>query len=779
MASESGLELPIGLTEQKFMQQLARIEAQSIKTSQRAEAAFKRSNQASANSFKALERSAGASLRNMSGLFRAGAGLLAGGLVANQLRQYTRLADAATRMQNSLRVVGLEGAELSAVYEQLYRSAQKNSAPINSLVDLYSKLALTQKELGVSSKELIEFTDGIAVALRVGGTDAQAASGSLLQLSQALGGGTVRAEEFNSILEGTPTIAQAMARGLKEAGGSVAELRKIVVAGELSSKAAFEAFVVGSEELRVQAESSQTTVGQAFTRIGNSLVTVVGEFDQASGASANFANVMIDMADGLDSFDAASFVSEVRAIINALLDAEAAATSWLNSLGNAQIFADLNEFMGVTDENGMIINPDVREAEAKIALLEKEIEALQAQIANNTELGFDNTLAISRLQEVRAELAALRAEAANMPRTVAGINMRDGSPIYSMTDTGSFYDGSNYSPPPAAPAKREPVSIQQYPAAPSRPASGGGGRRRSGGGGGGGGRSGQAAPDALVLGADEIRDLERQIQLIGLSTKEAAKLQAQWTMLDEAKKAGVPINDELNAKIQQQAAEFGELTEQLERAEIGQQRFEEAVDGIADAFAGALVAGDSLREGLANVLKQIAADILTSGIRRNLMNVFGGTGLFQMFMGGGDRLTGALRIAGAFDKGGYTGDGGKLEPAGVVHRGEYVMDADTVRRAGGPAAFDALRRGLKGYANGGYVGAPVIPSMARQQEPRVVYVPQPYVADLSASDDGQMVARFRKVASDEVSRSAPSIVGQSVQASGRAMSSTKAFGGRM
>uniref|UniRef100_UPI00130126E0 tape measure protein n=1 Tax=Paracoccus sp. TRP TaxID=412597 RepID=UPI00130126E0 len=314
--ADAGLELPIGLTEQKFLQQLARIEARSIKAAQRAEAAFKSSNKASERSFKDLERSAGRSLRGMQQLFRVGSGLLAGGVAAQQVRQYMRIADAATQMRNSLRVAGLEGEELSRVYDQLFRSAQRNATPVNSLVDLYSKLALTQKELGVTSEELIHFTDGIAVALRVGGTDAQAASGALLQLSQALGGGVVRAEEFNSILEGTPTIAQAVARGLKEAGGSVAELRKLVNDGKVSSTAWFRAFEAGSEELRRQAETSQVTVGQSFTRLGNSLLTVVGEFDKATDASGKFAQGISDLANGIESFDASGFISEIQRIVD-------------------------------------------------------------------------------------------------------------------------------------------------------------------------------------------------------------------------------------------------------------------------------------------------------------------------------------------------------------------------------------------------------------------------------------------------------------------------------
>ncbi|GEP03059.1 hypothetical protein [Methylobacterium oxalidis] len=53
--------------------------------------------------------------------------------------------------------------------------------------------------------------------------------------------------------------------------------------------------------------------------------------------------------------------------------------------------------------------------------------------------------------------------------------------------------------------------------------------------------------------------------------------------------------------------------------------------------------------------------------------------------------------------GGYMGAGSRLEPAGIVHRGEYVMDAATVRRLG-VGTLDAVRGALPGYADGGLVG---------------------------------------------------------------------------
>ncbi|MEB5475996.1 tape measure protein [Acinetobacter pollinis] len=63
----------------------------------------------------------------------------------------------------------------------------------------------------------------------------------------------------------------------------------------------------------------------------------------------------------------------------------------------------------------------------------------------------------------------------------------------------------------------------------------------------------------------------------------------------------------------------------------------------------------------------------------------------------------AQTIAG-FSEGGYTGSGGKYEPAGVVHKGEVVFSQADVARLGGVGAVEGIRKGIKGYSDGGVVG---------------------------------------------------------------------------
>lgn len=126
--------------------------------------------------------------------------------------------------------------------------------------------------------------------------------------------------------------------------------------------------------------------------------------------------------------------------------------------------------------------------------------------------------------------------------------------------------------------------------------------------------------------------------------------------------------------------------------------------GAVSSFASDMLRGASAADALRNQLLRIA-DILINKLSENLVSsVFGGmSGGASGGAGLGGLLGGIGKLFG-FSEGGYTGPGGKYEPAGIVHRGEYVVPADVVRRVG----VKNLDR-LRGYANGGLVGAPPVP----------------------------------------------------------------------
>lgn len=83
----------------------------------------------------------------------------------------------------------------------------------------------------------------------------------------------------------------------------------------------------------------------------------------------------------------------------------------------------------------------------------------------------------------------------------------------------------------------------------------------------------------------------------------------------------------------------------------------------------------------------------------------------MLAMGYGNAALIAAQTVAGFADGGFTGWGGKYEPAGIVHKGEGVLNQKEIAAIGGPSGFDDLRRAIKGggYSDGGMVlGAPKV-----------------------------------------------------------------------
>lgn len=242
----------------------------------------------------------------------------------------------------------------------------------------------------------------------------------------------------------------------------------------------------------------------------------------------------------------------------------------------------------------------------------------------------------------------------------------------------------------------------------------------------GGGKDNEAkardrAAAAAAREADAVRklisDLEFERSLIGMSAVDRETAIA-------LRQAGSAATEEQREKISKLSEAIYQETEAWENA----QQVMEEINDAAREFTGNLISGlldgASATEVLGNALKSLGSRLINSG----LDSLFGGGG------GGGGgffgSLLGALFGGKGFSDGGYTGQGSKYEPAGTVHKGEYVFDADAVRKAGGPRAMEAMRKRIKGgYADGGAVGAPSITSAS---------VPAP----VSAANDNSVQLNF-------------------------------------
>jgi tape measure domain-containing protein len=221
-------------------------------------------------------------LNGVMGALGAGAGI--GGLVA--------LADQYTSINNLLRVTADSQEAANQQFDALVGVANRTRAPLEAIASLYQRGSLAADDLGASQADMLRFTENVGLALAQQGGSAAAASGALMQLSQALGGGTVRAEEFNSMLEGAFPLVQAAARGIEEAGGSVSRLRALMIDGKISSQEFFDAILSQTDSLTAAFANTTPTIAQAFTVLRNNLVATVGSMDAMLGASGAVATAI-------------------------------------------------------------------------------------------------------------------------------------------------------------------------------------------------------------------------------------------------------------------------------------------------------------------------------------------------------------------------------------------------------------------------------------------------------------------------------------------------------
>lgn len=135
-----------------------------------------------------------------------------------------------------------------------------------------------------------------------------------------------------------------------------------------------------------------------------------------------------------------------------------------------------------------------------------------------------------------------------------------------------------------------------------------------------------------------------------------------------------------------------------------------ALDNVADMLIGNKASWkDWMTSVLSMIVKiglQMAAVNLISGIVSSVGGAAGGAAAGGAAAGAGSTgamgmSTGYQAYVGGFDGGGFTGQGGKFEPAGVVHKGEFVFTKEATERIGVENLYDMMR----GYATGGLVGS--------------------------------------------------------------------------
>lgn len=319
---------------------------------------------------RAMERQ----VRMMSSMAAGIAGPLA---AAFSVTKIAKASEEYTNLTNRLRLVTESSQQLARAQEDVFIVAQNSRQALDTTAQVYQRIAQNGKQLGLTLAQVASVTETVAKTVALSGASAQAADAAMVQFGQALASGTLRGDELNSIMEQTPALAQAIARGL---GVTIGQLRSMGAEGKLTSEAIVTALQNQKDKVDQLSSTLQVTASQAMTAFSNSLVVTVGKLDQATSASSKFAQGILSMSQAMDRFNSGEFLDFFRE--------DKQTVAGLNN----QLSETMSKMRDLGDVRAKLIKGGAGEtAFYKFKLysvddLDKEISALEKQAGTITEL---------------------------------------------------------------------------------------------------------------------------------------------------------------------------------------------------------------------------------------------------------------------------------------------------------------------------------------------------------------------------------------------------------
>jgi tape measure domain-containing protein len=231
-----------------------------------------------------------------------------GGLAAlgGSLAYVKNISTEFKQLENKIATVTGRTKELVAVQSGLLDIAKATRGSVANTVQTYTTFGRALKNTHQSSRDILTVTKAIQQSFAISGTAAESANSAIIQLGQGLSSGTLRGDEFNSVMEQAPGLIEAITKELKVTQG---ELRAMAAEGKVTGDIVFKSLLAQASNINKEfsvlaptlAEASQATA-QAFKVLVNELDKGVGLTDAMGLRSFNIAKRIEEASKGAFEF---------------------------------------------------------------------------------------------------------------------------------------------------------------------------------------------------------------------------------------------------------------------------------------------------------------------------------------------------------------------------------------------------------------------------------------------------------------------------------------------
>ncbi len=225
------------------------------------------------------------------------AGAIAASIVADWGKAFLVAADNMSQLNARIERLTGSAETASQTMQSLMRISSATGGSLQDTAKLWESLSTALRDTGATNGQVLQLTETLQKIGRIGGSSSEEMANALRQFGQSISSGTVRAEEFNSILEQMPELARQIAAGM---GVSIGELRQRMLEGKLTAEDALNAIQKQTGVVNAEFEKLPRTLSQANTALTNSMLGMVDSINQATGASTGLVAVIDSVTAALD-----------------------------------------------------------------------------------------------------------------------------------------------------------------------------------------------------------------------------------------------------------------------------------------------------------------------------------------------------------------------------------------------------------------------------------------------------------------------------------------------
>lgn len=250
----------------------------------------------SRNAGKGMGSAAG-SANSLKTSLTALAGAISVSLIMQWGSAFLEVADNMTQLQARIARLSTDAATAKQTFSDIAAISSRTGSSISDTTKLWETLTSSLKEAGATNAQVLNLTDTLQKIGRIGGSSTEEMANALRQFGQSIASGTIRAEEFNSILEQMPELARQIASGL---GISMGELRQRMLEGKLTAQDALNAIQDRTSQINSEFSKLPRTMSQATNSLEVSFATLVAAINNATGASTTMVSIVDSLTSALD-----------------------------------------------------------------------------------------------------------------------------------------------------------------------------------------------------------------------------------------------------------------------------------------------------------------------------------------------------------------------------------------------------------------------------------------------------------------------------------------------